>query len=316
VLYTQGNLNNHIGVPLTLLQLTETHEIAIVEMGANHPGDIKELVDIAEPNYGVITNVGMAHLQGFGSLEGVVRTKGELYDYIRTTEKSTIFLNAGNEHLKTIAEGLNTICYGHPSTDVALYVAGEVIACDPYLRFRWKCEKNDWHEVATHIVGSYNIDNALCAATVGTYFGVSAEEVSAALAEYIPTNNRSQLTETERNTLIVDAYNANPTSMRAALDNFACMEVSPKMVILGDMKELGEATAEAHQTVVDHLAECQFGEVWLVGAAFAATQHGAARVFADADAVKEELLRCPIEKRYILVKGSNSMKLSSLVPYL
>ena len=316
VLYTQGNLNNHIGVPLTLLQLTEAHEIAIVEMGANHPGDIKELVDIAEPNYGVITNVGMAHLQGFGSLEGVIRTKGELYDYIRTTEKSTIFLNAGNEHLKTIAEGLNTICYGSPSTDGALYVAGEVIACDPYLRFRWKCEKNDWHEVATHIVGSYNVDNALCAATVGTYFGVSAEEVSAALAGYIPTNNRSQLTETERNTLIVDAYNANPTSMRAALDNFACMEVSPKMVILGDMKELGEATAEAHQAVVEHLCECQFGEVWLVGAAFAATQHGTARVFADADAVKEELLRCPIEKRYILVKGSNSMKLSSLVPYL
>ena len=151
---------------------------------------------------------------------------------------------------------------------------------------------------------------------MGTYFNVSAEEVSVALAGYIPTNNRSQLTATEHNTLIVDAYNANPTSMRAALDNFACMEVSPKMVILGDMKELGEATPEAHQAVVDRLASCAFDEVWLVGAAFAATQHGAARVFADVEAVKEELQRSPVEKKYILVKGSNSMKLSSLITYL
>ena len=316
VLYTQGNLNNHIGVPLTLLQLTEAHEMAIVEMGANHPGDIKELVDIAEPDYGVITNVGLAHLQGFGSLEGVICTKGELYDYLRTTEKHTIFLNDNNEQLKAISEGLATVCYGHPSSQADLCVVGEVVACDPYLRFRWKGGAGEYREVATHIVGSYNIDNALCAATVGTYFGVSAEEVSAALAEYIPTNNRSQLTETERNTLIVDAYNANPTSMRAALDNFACMEVSPKMVILGDMKELGEATAEAHQAVADHLSECQFSEIWLVGGAFAATQHGDARVFADVEAVKEELQRSPITKKYILVKGSNSMKLSSLVPYL
>lgn len=316
ILYTQGNLNNHIGVPLTLLQLTSSHEMAIVEMGANHPGDIKELVDIAEPDYGVITNVGMAHLQGFGSFEGVIRTKGELYDYIRTTEKRTIFLNDNNEHLKAIADGLAAVRYGRPSGADALFVEGEVIACDPYLRFRWKGGFDDWHEVSTHIVGSYNIDNALCAATVGRYFGVSVEDVSAALAEYIPTNNRSQLTETEYNTLIVDAYNANPTSMRAALDNFVCMEVSPKMVILGDMKELGEATAEAHQTVADRLAECGFEQVWLVGIAFAATQHGAARVFADAEEVKDELQRNPVKKKYILVKGSNSMKLASLIPYL
>lgn len=316
ILYTQGNLNNHIGVPLTLLQLNSLHEMAIVEMGANHPGDIKELVDIAEPDYGVITNVGMAHLQGFGSLEGVIRTKGELYDYIRTTEKRTIFLNDNNKYLKSIASGLTAVRYGRPSEANVLYVAGEVIACDPYLRFRWKEGADEWHEVSTHIVGSYNIDNALCAATVGRYFGVSAEDVSIALAEYIPTNNRSQLTETEHNTLIVDAYNANPTSMRAALDNFVCMEVSPKMVILGDMKELGEATAEAHQTVVDRLAKCDFEQVWLVGAAFAATQHGSARVFTDAEAVKEELQQHPVKKKYILVKGSNSMKLASLIPYL
>lgn len=314
--FTQGNLNNHIGVPLTLLQLTEAHEMAIVEMGANHPGDIKELVDIAEPDYGVITNVGMAHLQGFGSLEGVIRTKGELYDYLRTTPKRTIFLNDNNEYLKAIAEGLTAISYGHPSSDTTLYVSGEVLACDPYLRFRWKRGVGGWYEVSTHIVGRYNIDNALCAATVGTYFSVSAEEVSAALAEYIPTNNRSQLIETDKNTLIVDAYNANPTSMRAALENFACMEVSRKMVILGDMKELGAATAEAHQDVVDYLAKCQFGQVWLVGSAFADTQYGEARVFVDAEEVKKELQANPVEQMCILVKGSNSMKLSSLIPYL
>ena len=316
ILYTQGNLNNHIGVPLTLLQLTPSHEMAIVEMGANHPGDIKELVDIAEPNYGVITNVGMAHLQGFGSFEGVIQTKGELYDFMRTTEERTIFLNDNNEYLKAIAGGLTAVRYGRPSKENDLYVEGEVVACDPYLRFRWKEGMDDWHEVSTHIVGSYNIDNALCAATVGRYFGVLPEDVSVALSEYVPTNNRSQLTVTENNTLIVDAYNANPTSMRAALDNFECMEVSPKMVILGDMKELGEAAAEAHQAVVDRLAGCGFEQVWLVGASFAATQHDPARVFVDAEAVKRELQQNPIEKKYVLIKGSNSMKLASLVPYL
>ena len=314
LLYTQGNLNNHIGVPLTLLQLTAVHEMAIVEMGANHLGDIKELVDIAEPDYGVITNVGMAHLQGFGSLEGVIRTKGELYDYLRTTERKTIFLNNDNMHLRAIAEGLNAICYGQTASP-ELCVAGEVMACDPYLRFRWKCGEDDWREVSTHIVGSYNIDNALCAATVGIYLGVSSEDVSAALAEYVPTNNRSQLTETERNTLIVDAYNANPTSMRAALDNFARMEVSGKMAILGDMKELGDSTAEAHQAVVDRLDACGFDEVWLVGEAFSHTQH-TQRTFADVEAVKEALQHCRVEHRFILIKGSNSMKLSSLVTYL
>lgn len=315
-LYTEGNLNNHIGVPLTLLRLTEEHEVAIVEMGANHPGDIKELVEVAEPDYGVITNVGMAHLQGFGSLEGVIRTKGELYDYLRMAGKQTIFLNEDNQHLKAIAGGLTTICYGRPSLGKTLSVEGEVVACDPYLRFRWKELEGGWHDVDTHIVGSYNVDNALCAAAVGTYFGVPSDEVSVALSEYIPKNNRSQLTTTERNTLIVDAYNANPTSMRAALDNFACMEVSPKMLILGDMKELGEASADAHQAVVELIAQYDFDEVWLVGASFAATRYGAARVFADVEEVKEALRDTLVEKKYILVKGSNSMKLASLVPYL
>ena len=312
VLYTQGNLNNHIGVPLTLLGLTPEHEMAIVEMGANHPGDIKELVEIAEPDYGLITNVGMAHLQGFGSLEGVIRTKGELYDYLRTTERLAIFLNADNQHLRSIADGLEAMTYGQ---NEEAEVRGELIACDPYLRFRWRRGEGAWHEVATQLIGSYNIDNALCAIAVGCYFGVPEETVSAALAGYVPQNNRSQLTRTAHNTLVVDAYNANPTSMKAALDNFACMEVPRKMAILGDMKELGDATASAHQEVVDRLDTCGFDEVWLVGEAFAQTEH-TQRTFPDVEAVRAALQEAMPKDCCILIKGSNSMKLASLVAYL
>lgn len=310
--YTQGNLNNHIGVPLTLLQLTAEHEMAVVEMGASHPGDIKELVEIAEPDYGLITNVGMAHLQGFGSLEGVIRTKGEMYDYLRTTPRHTIFLNTDNHYLCTIAEGLETVTYGLAEE---ADICGKLIGCAPYLRFQWRKRGGQWHEVSTRLIGSYNIDNALCAVAVGTYFGVAEDEASAALSEYTPTNNRSQLTKTERNTLVVDAYNANPTSMRAAIDNFALMDVHRKMLILGDMKELGAATETAHQEVVDLLDAHRFAEVWLVGPAFAATRH-TQRTFANAEEVKATLEAERPEGCTILIKGSNSMKLASLVEWL
>lgn len=312
ILYTQGNLNNHIGVPLTLLGLTREHEMAIVEMGANHPGDIKELVDIAEPDYGLITNVGLAHLQGFGSLEGVIRTKGEMYDYLRTTPRRTIFLNRDNEYLKGIAHGLETVTYGQtPDADTQ----GELVACDPYLRFRWRRGRGEWHQVSTQLIGSYNIDNALCAAAVGCHFGVDEVAVSEALAAYTPHNNRSQLTVTPHNSLVVDAYNANPTSMKAALDNFSQMQVPRKMAILGDMKELGQATAQAHQEIVDRLDGCGFDEVWLVGEAFAQTRH-TQRTFADVEEVKVALQENLPKDFCILIKGSNSMKLASLVTLL
>ncbi len=310
--YTQGNQNNHIGVPLTLLQLTATHEMAIVEMGASHPGDIKELVEIAEPDYGLITNVGMAHLQGFGSLEGVIRTKSELYDYLRTTEKRTIFLNTGNPHLCHIAQGLRAITYGQSEdTDIC----GRFVNCAPFLRFQWRKRGGEWHDVTTQLIGNYNIDNALCAAAVGVHFGISEKDISEVLAQYAPTNNRSQLIQTEHNTLIVDAYNANPTSMRAAIDNFALMKGAHKKLILGDMKELGEATAEAHQEVVDRLRECHLDDVWLVGPAFATTQH-TLRSFTNAEEVKATLSTERLEGYTILIKGSNSMKLASLVEWL
>lgn len=309
VLYTQGNLNNHIGVPLTLLRLTPDHELAVIEMGANHPGEIKMLAGIVEPDYGIITNVGKAHLEGFGSLEGVVKTKGELYDYLRYNGKHIIFIDKDNEHLTKISQGLTRICYSVKGGE-GLYINGRLRACAPYLSFDWEHE-GQWFEVNTHLIGAYNIKNALAAITVGRFFSVPSGRICEALAEYVPHNNRSQLTETADNKLIVDAYNANPTSMMAALENFRLMEVPHKMAILGDMKELGETSGEEHQKVADYLNECKFDKVILVGEEFGKVvppfEH-----YKDAEAVKEALLKYNPKGYYILIKGSNSMKLSRL----
>ncbi len=310
VLYTQGNFNNDIGVPKTLLRLRPEHEIAVVEMGASHPGDIKTLVDIVEPDCGLITNVGRAHLQGFGSFEGVIRTKGELYDYIRDNG-GFVFIHNENKYLQSIASGLELVKYGTTTNDPSLEVSGEVIDCAPYLRFRWNCSQGAFHEVQTHLIGSYNVYNMLAAACIGIHFGVKEDLVSEALADYVPTNNRSQLELTASNRLIVDTYNANPTSMRAALENFRDMAVSPKMAILGDMGELGGVSDEEHQKVVDFLAETGLDNVWLVGDNFGKTDCRY-RKFHSVDDVKAEIAKCKPQGQYILIKGSNSMKLFQL----
>ena len=208
LLYTEGNFNNHIGVPLTLLRLTHDHEMAVIEMGASHPGDIKELVDIVHPNYGIITNVGRAHLEGFGSFEGVIRTKGELYDYIRRS-KGKIFIKKENEYLQSIAKGIEQITYGNGDD---AFASGQVVSCDPFLVFNWK-QQGKLHTVETHMIGSYNLDNVLAAVAVGRFFKIPAERISRAIAAYEPTNNRSQFKKTENNELIIDAYNANPSSI-------------------------------------------------------------------------------------------------------
>lgn len=319
VLYTQGNFNNHIGVPKTLLQLTKEHDIAVVEMGANHPGEIKTLVEIVYPDYGLITNVGRAHLEGFGSFEGVIRTKGELYDFLRA-DAGTAFINNDNQYLKGISHDLRLVKYGQTPAD-DLLVQGEFIDCNPTLHFRWKQQGSPFSpmEVQTHLIGSYNLDNALAAACVGTLFAVPAEDISAALSEYTPSNNRSQLTKTADNQLIVDAYNANPTSMAAALDSFAHVKVGKKMVVLGDMKELGEVSQAEHKAVLNRLAELQLQQVWLVGSEFQKALQAnpviSARTFADVEEVKA-LLATPDGKPRdytILVKGSNSTKLIQLL---
>lgn len=309
VLYTQGNLNNHIGVPLTLLRLTPQHELAVIEMGANHQGEIKALTRIVEPDYGIITNVGKAHLEGFGSFEGVIKTKGELYDYLRDRGEHIIFIDKDNEHLSPISQGLTCICYGAEGSE-GLYISGKLRACAPFLSFKWEHEGHPF-EVNTHLIGTYNMKNALAAITVGCYFHVPSEQICEALASYVPHNNRSQLTETVDNKLIVDAYNANPTSMMAALENFRLMDVSHKMVILGDMKELGETSLDEHQKIADYLDECKFDRVILVGEEFGKVippfEH-----YKDVTLLMESLKKYKPKGYYILIKGSNSMKLSQL----
>ena len=309
ILYTQGNFNNHIGVPKTLLRLTNEHEIAVVETGANHPGEITELSKIVQADCGLITNVGKAHLEGFGSFEGVIRTKGELYDALRKKEGAFIFLNGDNPHLCKIAEGLKAMTYGQP--DKGYHVEGEVVSCTPFLNFRWRQQGKAWQEVKTHLIGAYNIDNALAAAAVGLHFGVDAEHITHALCQYQPTNNRSELMKTEKNELIVDAYNANPTSMKAALDNFRRIDHAHKMVILGEMRELGTASAEEHQNVVAQLKTLGCDRVWLVGKEFAAFA-GEYTYFENVEAVKSAIREQAVNGQLILIKGSNGTKLFQL----
>jgi UDP-N-acetylmuramoyl-tripeptide--D-alanyl-D-alanine ligase (EC 6.3.2.10) len=313
ILYTQGNLNNHIGVPLTLLRLKPEHEIAIIEMGASHQGEIRLLCEIAEPDYGIITNVGKAHLEGFGSFEGVVKTKGELYDFLRKKGNSTIFIHHDNPYLTSIAEGLCQIPYGTQSN---LYVNGHITGNSPYLTFEWKTGGNgEPHQVQTQLIGEYNFPNALAAVTIGCFMGVEADTIDKALAGYVPQNNRSQLKRTEDNILIIDAYNANPTSMTAALENFRNMEVPHKMLILGDMRELGSESLNEHQKVIDYIQKNNFEKVWLVGEQFAAARHSF-RTYTDVQELIKDLKTGKPKGHTILIKGSNGIRLSSIVDYL
>ncbi|MFY1613405.1 UDP-N-acetylmuramoyl-tripeptide--D-alanyl-D-alanine ligase [Macellibacteroides fermentans] len=311
LLYTEGNLNNHIGVPLTLLRLNHQHEMAIIEMGASHPGDIKELAEIAAPNYGIITNVGQAHLEGFGSFEGVIKTKGELYDYIRQT-KGKIFIKKENEFLQPIAKGIEQISYG---TDESSFASGKVASCSPFLIFDWK-QQGKIHTVETHLIGSYNLDNVLVAVAIGRYFKIPAERISRAIASYEPNNNRSQFKETEHNKLIIDAYNANPSSMKAAIDNFAAMQVdTPKAVILGDMRELGETSDALHAEIVKQIEQAGFDKVYLCGEHFSSTGTSFMH-FQNIEELMSELTKNPLEGYHILIKGSRGMTLEKTLSLL
>jgi len=323
VLYTQGNYNNDVGVPKTLLRLTKEHEIAVIEMGASHPGDIKTLAETAEPTCGLITNVGKAHLQGFGSFEGVIKTKCELYDFLRTRQDGLIFINADNEHLMNQIGDDEDIWLSPYSTDPDnqyTCISGEIISCDPFLKFRWReplmtleeeVRSTKWHKVQTKLIGSYNIDNLLAAIAVGINFGVDRKKICAALEAYTPSNNRSQMTVTEKNHLVVDAYNANPSSMQAALENFSLMQADHKMAILGQMGELGEDSDKEHRQLVSYLEAAGYDEVWLVGDNFKDIPCPF-RKFHNTEEVKAAIREhCP-EGYYILIKGSNSNKLFQL----
>ncbi len=312
VLYTQGNFNNDIGVPKTLLRLTREHDIAVVEMGASHPGDIKTLVEIVEPDYALITNVGRAHLQGFGSFEKVVSTKGELYDFMRLRKGGRVFIDNENEHLKGIAHGLELVRYGCSDAE-GLFVNGRIVECEPMLHFAWRHADGDWNDVKTRLIGAYNMTNMLAAVTIGLYFGVTPKQISHALEAYTPDNNRSQLEVTADNRLIVDAYNANPTSMAAALSNFETVHGSHKMAIIGDMKELGSASHEEHQKIADRLKGMCLEQVWLVGQEFEhCNTPDNFRLFGNVNEVKEAIKARKPTGKYILIKGSNGTRLFEL----
>ena len=327
-LFTQGNLNNHIGVPLTLLRIRPEHEMAVIETGANHPGEIAFLCRIVEADFGLITNVGRAHLEGFGSFDGVKRTKGELYDDLALRHK-TIFLNAFDDDLRQMAEERGACLMGGASSlQVVPYVEGRVEDCSSLLVIQWR--ENDhspWHRVQTHLVGAYNVANLRAAITVGLHFGVPAADIDEALASYVPTNSRSEFRDTGRNRLIVDAYNANPSSMQAALTNFGMMDVPRKLVILGDMRELGADSLSEHCRLIRQLAADGLKKVWLVGGEFqraldevsvGQTDSSLAeadtewRCFADVAEVKAALEEMPLWDYTILIKGSNGTKLYQL----
>ena len=297
--YTQGNLNNQIGVPLTLLQITRAHEMAIVEMGASHPGDIKELVDIAEPNCGLITNVGRAHLEGFGSFEGVQNTKRELYDYL-VAHQGTIFRNADNPYLVEM-ENQSVRCYTTLNNTTPHYTT---------LHHTTQLYTTGQMPDGTHLVGEYNAENVSAAICVGEYFGISREEALAAIRQYVPTNNRSQKMQTANNQLIVDAYNANPTSMQAAINAF-----KGDTYILGAMRELGEYSHLEHQNIVNMLAERKADTVFLVGEEYLQTT-SPYPVFENVEKLHKHLEEQPIKGKNILLKGSRSTQMEKLLDVL
>ena len=332
---TQGNLNNDIGVPLSVLGINSKTQIAVIEMGANHPDDIEKLVKVCEPDYGLITNVGKAHLLGFGSFEGVKRAKGKMYDYI-SEHGGSIFLNADDENLVAMAaerKGLKVIEYGigywnavvlpsdagHPFVRMAIPDSVASSVAEPV-------EATDRTEnllgLETHLAGSYNANNIAAAIAVGLHFGVSLEDALQAVSEYIPKNNRSQLEKTERNILIEDAYNANPTSMTAALDNLATVHAPRKAVMLGDMRELGTESVAEHIAILKKLASMDLDLVCLVGEEF----HKAlgtvpelvevTKWFQTSDELATWLKENPISDRTILIKGSRGIRMEKVLPEL
>jgi UDP-N-acetylmuramoyl-tripeptide--D-alanyl-D-alanine ligase len=308
IIHTMGNLNNHIGVPLTLLSIKPETEIAVVEMGANHPGEIDFLCKIADPDYGLITNIGKAHLEGFGSFEGVIKTKTELYRHIKSNGKA-VFVNQGNPLLWEQSEGQERISYGRHCAAFCPVAPG---ACNPYLSVIWRK-----HLIQTHLVGSYNFENVAAAIGVGQYFGVDENDIIDALEAYTPTNSRSQVIETNKNRIIMDAYNANPTSMRAALINFASICGEEHLLILGDMRELGTASEEEHRNILGLMKELGFKKALLVGSNFCTyNENPDWKTFAKVEDLCQYLEGQPFSGKTILVKGSHSVQLEKVLPLL
>lgn len=311
---TQGNLNNHIGVPLTLLSIDKSYEIAIVEMGANHLGEIEFLSNIARPTHGFITNVGKAHLEGFGSFEGVKKTKGELYDFI-AQNKGTLFLQADNEDLVEMAATRSfakIVKYGYSDTTD---IVGKLLMANPYLSIAWKQKSNSaFYEVYTQLTGSYNTENILAAIAVGLEFGMNPIKINEGIVSYIPKNNRSQITKTSRNMIVADFYNANASSMSAALDNMHVLTAENKVVILGDMFELGNESFGEHKALIDKAKVLGFERIIFVGKEFYKHKDTSSEFYETTDEAKNAV--SSITDSFILLKASRGMAFEKLLEVL
>jgi UDP-N-acetylmuramoyl-tripeptide--D-alanyl-D-alanine ligase len=309
---TKSNLNNHIGVPLTLLSITEETEIAIIEMGANHPGEIGFLCELARPDFGIITNIGRAHLEGFGSFEGVIRAKTELYRWLRDNG-GIAFINADNPILVDHSSGIKKFTYGEQApSDYPV----KLTDARSTLEFETGTAGKQIH-VHSNLYGSYNFENLAAAASIGYYFNIGPEEIKSAIEEYIPTNNRSQLMDTGHNLLILDAYNANPTSMEAAIDNFSRTDYKNKIVILGDMLELGPDSEKEHLNIMRLLENTAFNAIYLVGPEFTKLcTKKEWTCFQDSELARLWFEHHKPEGMTILIKGSRGIRMEQIAEVL
>ena len=305
---TRGNLNNHIGVPMTLLSVKEDTSFAVVEMGANHPGEIASLCKIARPDFGIITNIGKAHLEGFGNFQGVIKAKSELYSFIRQSG-GTVFVNRDNELLWELSAGMNIFSYG---SSIKADCTGEITEKDPSIAIAWHSGLQHG-SLKTRLYGDYNFENVMAAVSVGLFFGINAEDIDQAISSYQPENNRSQITRTDHNILLLDAYNANPSSMSTALNNFRNYTASSKMIILGDMMELGDTSLEEHREIVALIRKFSFNRVCFIGEQFSeAAKGGQELCFAGIQQAEKWFRDNPVRNMTIMLKGSRKMMLEKL----
>lgn len=307
LIYTQGNFNNHLGLPLTVLRIKPDTEMAVVEMGANHPNEIAQLCSIANPDFGIITNIGKAHLEGFGSFEGVVKTKNELYDFIKS-KNGKLFVNHDNELLMNLSNGIESHTYGK---DNNANIKASIASSNPYLIINW-----EGNEIKTNLVGDYNFENVMAAISVGCYFNIEKSLIIEALENYTPTNNRSQFIKSDKNEIVMDAYNANPVSMHHAIKNFRNISSENSLLILGDMRELGKDSEKEHQAIINLIKELKFDNVILVGGEFKKAAGNDFTIFANVEKLLAYINDNDISGKKILIKGSNSIHLEKIVNVL
>jgi UDP-N-acetylmuramoyl-tripeptide--D-alanyl-D-alanine ligase len=306
---TEGNLNNHIGIPLTILKIKTDAEIAVIEMGANHIGEIASYCKITLPDYGLITNCGKAHLEGFGSEDGVRKAKGELFDHLRTLAHGFAFVNWDYDYLREMSKGVSGIIkYG---TINEAHIIGKVLKNDPLLEVEIVQGLDEKH-IKTNLVGEYNLPNVLAAVTAGKYFNVPEKNIKEAIEKYIPSNSRSQLIQKGSNKIILDAYNANPSSMKLAIENFAKNSASDKILMLGGMAELGKESITEHKNIIDFINQFSWKAVVLVGGDFLKIEHPWLK-FENFLQAKEWLHQQHFENTYFLIKGSRSMQMEKVI---